>query len=118
MAMKTRLESLALITLVVLLIGGVAVLLYLARAAFVPIAFSLLFGLVLSSPVEWLYHCGVPRTLGATLILMVFMGIVGVTLGEVWAPARAWVTSLPQTIEVIEHKLGPVARVLEHVIVA
>lgn len=116
--MKSRLESVALGTLVVLLIGGIAVLLYLARAAFVPVAFSLLFALVLSSPVEYLYRLGIPRTLGATLILMVLIGIVGVTLDAVWAPARAWITAIPHTIEVIEQKLGPVARVLERVIVA
>jgi predicted PurR-regulated permease PerM len=116
--MKSRLESVALGTLIFLLIGGLAVLLYLARAAFVPVAFSLLFALVLSSPVELLHRVGMPRTIGATLILVILIGIVGVTLDAVWAPARAWITTLPHTIEVIEHKLGPVARVLEHGMVA
>jgi predicted PurR-regulated permease PerM len=88
---KSRLASLGVASLVILVIAGIGVLLYISRAAFVPVAFSLLFALVLSSPVELLYRAGVPRTLGAILILMVFIGIVGVTLNVIWAPARAWV---------------------------
>jgi predicted PurR-regulated permease PerM len=77
--------------------------------------FSLLFALVLSSPVELLHRVGVPRSLGATLILIAFIGIVGGTLSIVWGPARAWIGAIPHTIEVVEGKLGPAARVLEHV---
>lgn len=112
---KSRLASLGVAALVILVTAGMGVLLYMARAAFVPVTFSLLFALVLSSPVELLFRAGVPRTLGAILILIVFISIVGVTLNAVWAPARAWVGAIPQTIEVMEHKLGPVARALERV---
>src|SRR5882724_5777569 len=113
---KSLLEFLALWSLVILVIGAIGVLLHLARAAFVPVAFALVFALVVSGPVELLYRVGVPRTLAAVLILIILTAVVGVTGAAVWAPARAWIGGIPQAIEVIERKLGPAARVLEHVV--
>jgi predicted PurR-regulated permease PerM len=115
---RARLEPIALAVIVMALIGGVGVLLYFARAAFVPVVFSLLIALVLSSPVEWLHRLGTPRTLGAALILLLFVGALGLTLGAIWAPARTWTAAIPAVIERVEQKLGPVAPALEHVVVA
>jgi predicted PurR-regulated permease PerM len=111
-----RLESLARWAVVVLAAGAIAGLLHFAQGAFVPVAFSLVFALVLSIPVESLCRAGVSRTLAAVLILGVLIAVVGVTFAAVWAPARAWVRAIPHTIEIIEAKLGPAARVVEHVV--
>jgi predicted PurR-regulated permease PerM len=107
------LEKLGSLALVILAAGGLGGLLYIGHAAFVPVAFSVLFALVLSSPVEALHRHGMPRSLGATLILILVLAIAGLTLRAVLAPARAWLAAIPHTIEVIEHKVGPVARVME-----
>jgi predicted PurR-regulated permease PerM len=114
---KSRLETLAFGAIAILGYGAVGMLLYLARAAFVPVAFSLLFALVLSSPVEFLRRCGVPRSIGASLILLVVTGVAGATVGAIWAPAHAWAAAAPDAIRVVEHRLGPIARVLERVVV-
>ncbi len=114
---RSRVDAVGSAAPLLLLVAGVGLLLYVARAAFVPIAFSLMFALVLSNPVESLHRLGVSRSLGAVLILIVIVGIAGATLDVVWAPARAWVTAIPQTIGVIERKLGPAAHVLERVLV-
>jgi predicted PurR-regulated permease PerM len=113
---KSLLESLALWALVVLAIGAIGVILHLAQSAFMPVAFSLVFALVLSSPTEFLCRVGMPRTLAAVLVLVVLIALAGVLFGAVWAPARAWASAIPHTIEIIERKLGPAARVLEHVV--
>jgi len=111
---RSPLEKLASLALVIIAAGGIAALLYIGHAAFVPVAFAVLFALILSSPVEALHRYGIPRSLGATLILICIIGVVGGTLHAVWAPARAWITAIPHTIEIIEHKIGPVAQALEH----
>lgn len=111
---RSPLEQLASLALVMLAAGGLAALLYLGHAVFVPIAFALLFALVLSSPVEALQRRGVPRGAGAVLMLLAVLLIAGVTLRVVWAPARAWVAAIPHSIAIIEQKLGPVAKALEH----
>lgn len=115
---RTRLQPILLTAAVVLLIGGVGVLLYVARAAFVPVVFALLFALVLSSPVEWLHRLGIPRTLSAVLILLLFVCGLGLTLGAIWTPAHAWAAAVPAVIDRVEEKLGPVAAALERVVVA
>ena len=59
----------------VLVCGLCGVVLYFAHAAFIPIALALLFALVLSSPVEALHRQGLPRSVSAFLILMIFLGL-------------------------------------------
>ena len=112
----SRLELLARWAVVILAIGAIGVLLHFAQRAFVPVAFSLVLALVLSSPAESLCRVGLPRTLAALLILGVLIAFAGVTFAAVWAPARAWAGAIPHTIEIIEAKLGPAARVVEHVV--
>jgi hypothetical protein len=48
--------------------GALGLLLYVAHVAFIPLALALLFGLVLSAPVEALHKIRVPRSLSAALI--------------------------------------------------
>ncbi len=67
--------------------GGVAV----CRPLCVhPIALALLFALVLSSPVEALYKRGVPRSLGALVLLAVALGVIIAAGALLWKPAQYW----------------------------
>ncbi len=99
-----------------LITAACGVLLYFAQAAFIPVALALLFALVLSIPVEALHRKGgLPRSLSATLILLVFLALVAGSVNLLWAPASKWLASAPATVQTIERKLGPVARVMRRI---
>ncbi len=89
--------------------------LYFAHAAFIPIALSLLFALLLSSPVETLHRKGLPRSVSAILILLIFLGISAGAVNALWEPAQQWLANAPRTVRTIEQKIGPIARVLHRI---
>jgi predicted PurR-regulated permease PerM len=90
------------------------VLLYVAHAAFIPVALALLFGLILSSPVEALHRLGVPRGISAVLILIIALSAFAGLVALVWNPAQDWYASAPHTLAVIQKKITPVARLMAH----
>ena len=94
---------------------AVTALLYVCHEVFVPVALALLFALVLSSAVEALHRRGLPRSLGAVLMLLVLLTLVGVTLDAVAGPAQDWFAGLPQTMQTIERKLRPVQKQLSRI---
>ena len=104
-----KLQARALLTLAVC---AVTALLYVCHEVFVPVALALLFALVLSSAVEALHRRGLPRSLGAVLMLLVLLTLVGVTLSTVAGPAQDWFAGLPQTLQTIERKLRPMQKAL------
>jgi predicted PurR-regulated permease PerM len=103
-AQHLKLQARALFTLAAC---AVTALLYVCHEVFVPVALALLFALVLSSAVEALHRRGLPRALGAGLMLLLLLTIIGGTLSAVAGPAHAWFAGLPQTLQTIEHKLRP-----------
>jgi len=112
-ARGSPLEKLTSLALVSLAAGGAAVVLYIGRAVFIPIAFALLFALVLSAPVESLHRRGVPRGVGAVFMLLLILAAAGLTLRIVWGPARARIAAIPHTVQILEQRLGPLAEALE-----
>jgi predicted PurR-regulated permease PerM len=82
---------------------------------FIPIALALLIALVLSSPVEALHRQGLPRSVSATLILIIFFGLTGAAVDRLWEPAQQWLAGAPRTAQIIAQKVGPVARVLHRI---
>jgi predicted PurR-regulated permease PerM len=101
--------------LLLLVCGLCGVLLYFAQAVIIPIALAILFALVLSSPVEALHRRRLPRSLSAVLILVIFLGILGVAVDQLWTPAQQWFANAPRTVKIISQKLGPVARVMRRI---
>jgi predicted PurR-regulated permease PerM len=101
--------------LLALAVCAVPALLYVCHEVFVPVALALLFALVLSSAVEALHRRGLPRSLGAVLMLLVLLTLVGVTLDAVAGPAQDWFAGLPQTMQTIERKLRPVQKQLSRI---
>jgi len=95
--------------------GALGVLLYFAHAAFIPVALALLFGLVLTSPVEVLHRVGVPRSLSAVLILLVALSALGGIVALMWAPAQDWFAKAPQTMITIKQKVSPIAKLIDRV---
>jgi predicted PurR-regulated permease PerM len=98
--------------ILVILIGT---LLYVAHSAFIPVALALLAGLILSSPVEMLFRVGLPRGLGAALILIAALAAATGLIALVWAPSQQWYASAPHTLSVIQKKITPVARLMSHI---
>src|SRR5580704_617236 len=94
----------------ILVLGGFGLLLYVAHAAFVPIALALLFALILSSPVEALHRLHVPRSLSAAMILILTLGLMGGGLDLLWKPAEHWFASAPETLQTIRQRITPLAR--------
>jgi predicted PurR-regulated permease PerM len=94
------------------LIGAI---LYVGRAAFIPVALALLAALVLSGPVEWFFRHSVPRALSAVLILIAGLAVLGALISMLWVPGQQWYASAPQTLAAVQRKFTPVARLMSHV---
>jgi predicted PurR-regulated permease PerM len=92
----------------------IGVLMYVAHAAFVPVALALLMGLVLSGPVEGLHKHHVPRSVSAVLILVLTLTLIGGAVTVLWTPAQAWFAKTPETIALLQHKARPLTRFIGH----
>jgi predicted PurR-regulated permease PerM len=79
------------------------------------VALAMLTGLILSSPVEALNRLGLPRGLGAVLILVTALAAVAGLVALVWTPSQQWYASAPHTLNVIQRKFTPVARLMSHI---
>src|SRR5579863_3169591 len=103
------------IALIFLANGLAGALVYFARGAFIPVGLAVLFALLLSRPVEALHGRGLPRSVGALLILAIFLCVVGGTVNLLWEPGQKWLAAAPRTSVIIQRKLGPVARVMHRI---
>ncbi len=99
----------------VLAFGAIGLLLYVAHVAFIPIALALLCALILSGPVEALYRVHVPRSVSATIILCIVLGLLAGAVNLMWGPTQAWFADAPQTVRVIKRKLNPAIKFITHV---
>jgi predicted PurR-regulated permease PerM len=94
--------------------GALGILLYVAHVAFIPLALALLFGLVLSAPVEALHKIRVPRSLSAALILVLALTALGGVGALMRTPAQEWFAKAPQTMSMIKQKVSPLAKFMNH----
>jgi predicted PurR-regulated permease PerM len=99
----------------ILVMGALGLLLYVAHAAFIPVALALLFALILSAPVEALHKWHIPRSISAAIILVLVLGATAEVVHLMWAPTQQWYASAPQTMKVIKRKLNPAVKFLTHV---
>jgi predicted PurR-regulated permease PerM len=104
--------SVSLRLLVALAIGT---LLYFGHAAFIPIALAALFSLILTGPVETLHRFGLPRSLAATLVLVLLVSLIGGSINLLWTPAQNWWASAPQTLQTIGRKVRPISQFITRV---
>jgi predicted PurR-regulated permease PerM len=93
-----------------LILGALGLLLYVAHQAFIPIALALLAALILSGPVEMLLKWRIPRSLSATVILLVFLAAAAGLVDLMWEPAQQWYSTAPATMKTIKHKLLPAVK--------
>jgi predicted PurR-regulated permease PerM len=101
--------------LLVLAAGATGLLLYYAHAVFVPIALAFLIFLLLSAPIEALYHRGLPRAVSAVLILVAFLGMLAAGVYGLRAPAQKWLAAAPRTASLIQHKIAPATKMVQRI---
>jgi predicted PurR-regulated permease PerM len=100
---------------ILLVSAFIGTVLYFAHAVFIPIALALLFALLLSAPVEAVNRKGFPRSVSALFILVVILGVLGGAIDLLWTPSQAWLAAAPRTSQIIQHKLGPAARIVQRI---
>jgi predicted PurR-regulated permease PerM len=96
----------------VLVAVALGVLLYVGHVAFIPVALALLAALVLSGPVELMHRLGLPRSLGAIVIMLVLIGAAAGLIDVLSEPAQHWFEEAPHTVRVIARKIRPLAQVI------
>ena len=94
----------------ILVAGAVGLLLYVGHVAFVPVALALLLALVLSGPVELLHRLGLPRGIGAAIVMLLIVGLAAGLTDFLSEPAQHWFAEAPHTVRVIARKIRPVAQ--------
>jgi predicted PurR-regulated permease PerM len=98
-----------------LLAGAIGLLLYVAHAAFIPVALALLCALILSGPVEALHKWRVPRSVSAGLIVIAAVAIVAGIVDFMWNPTQQWFAGAPRTMAIVKQKITPVAKFMNRV---
>jgi predicted PurR-regulated permease PerM len=94
----------------VLVAGAVGLVLYVGHVAFVPVALALLLALVLTGPVELLHRFGVPRGVGAVIVMLLIVGLGAGLTDFLSEPAQHWFAEAPHTVRVIGRKIRPIAQ--------
>ncbi|HEY6894791.1 MAG TPA: AI-2E family transporter [Rhodanobacteraceae bacterium] len=73
-----------------------------AEAVVVPVLIAMLFGLMLAPPVRFLDRSRVPRAIGSLFMVLLAIGVIGITITALASPARAWMQRMPQALVRIE----------------
>ena len=99
-----RTEFVALALAGLLLISAVAVL-YVGKPFFLPVVMAFVTGTMLSPAATFLERQGVPRALGAILIVVAVTAVVAFIVGLIASPIMEWSTHLPELASRIRDKL-------------
>ena len=89
--------------------------LYFARSIFVPIALAILLNLLLGDFVRRLSRLRIPEPAGAAIVLVAFVGGMGLTIYQLSGPAAGWVEGAPFNLARIQEKLRPVKETVDEV---
>ncbi|HET6520236.1 MAG TPA: AI-2E family transporter [Geminicoccaceae bacterium] len=96
-----------------LFILGVFYTLYFAKSFFIPVAVAVLLNLLLSPVVRRLARLGVPEGLGAALVLLAALAVVGFAVLRLAAPAAEWLERAPLSIWQVQYKLSALMESVE-----
>lgn len=91
--------------IVVLATLAVIAALHVGREFLVPIALSVLFTVLLRPVVRRLERVGLSAPVGAVVVLVSFLAILGVGALALVTPVRAWVADAPKTFEAAQQRL-------------
>lgn len=79
--------------------------LYLGRSFFLPIVLAVLLSFLLSPVVRGLKKLHIPEGLGAALVVLGLLGILGLGVYELATPAYDWMQQAPESLRKVERKL-------------
>jgi predicted PurR-regulated permease PerM len=103
------------VALTVLAVLAVLYTLYFAREFLLPIAIALLLSFLFSPVVRALARLHVRPPLGAGLVVLGLVGLVGLGVYELSGPVQSWAASAPETLGNAQTRLRAVLRPLERV---
>jgi predicted PurR-regulated permease PerM len=89
--------------------------LYFARIFLLPIMLALLFAFLLRPLVRGLNRLRIPEALGAALVLLTLLGIVGYGVYQLSDPAAEWIAKAPQSLRRAQQKLLILKKPVEQV---
>jgi len=89
--------------------------LYFARAILLPISLAVLLTFLLGPLVAALARRGVPRGLGAALVILLLVGTIGFGAYRLYEPASEWIEKAPRSIHRIEHRIQGIKEPAEKV---
>lgn len=101
------------INLTVLTVLAVLYTLYFAREFLLPIVFALLLSLLLSPVVRWLARFRIPPPLGAGVVILAILGVLGSGAFGLSGSVREWAATAPATLATAEVRLGRIVRPLQ-----
>ena len=100
-----RRQEVVAIALVGLLVIAVTVVLYFAKAFFLPVVMAFVVGTMLSPAAHFLERYRIPRSIGAVLIVLAVSALGTFILGLIAAPAMEWGSRLPELAAQLKDKL-------------
>src|SRR6478672_11634510 len=113
-ALRDRIEirSIAVTGLFVL---AVLYTLYFARSFLLPIVLAVLLDFLLSPVIRTLKRARIPEPLGAALVVLGLLGVVGIGGYSLTDPARAWIAKAPASLAKVETRLRDLRKPVEQV---
>jgi predicted PurR-regulated permease PerM len=104
------------VSLVALTLLAVLYTLHLAAAFFLPIVVAILLNLLLSPIVRLIRnHLRIPDPLGAGIVIVVLLGVVGFGAYRLTPVASAWLARAPESMAMIQQRIQPLRRPVERV---
>jgi predicted PurR-regulated permease PerM len=104
------------VSLVILTLLAVLYTLHLAAPFFLPIVVAILLNLLLSPVVRLLRtHLRIPVPLGAGIVIVVLLGVIGFGAYRLTPAASAWVARAPESLATLKRRIQPLRRPVEQV---
>jgi predicted PurR-regulated permease PerM len=98
------------IDLTVLSVLAVLYTVYFAREFLLPIVFAFLLNFLLSPVVRWFTRLRIPPPLGAAIVVLGILGILGSGIFGLSGAIRDWATTAPATLKTADAKLAKIVR--------
>lgn len=89
--------------------------LFFARAFLLPIVLAVLLDFLLSPIIRALKRIHIPEPLGAAMVLLALLGLLGGAAYSLADPARDWVQKAPQSLATVQERLRDLRRPVEQV---
>jgi predicted PurR-regulated permease PerM len=89
--------------------------LFFARAFLLPIVIAVLLDFLLSPVIRALKRVRIPEPLGAAMVILALLGVLGGAAHTLADPARQWVQKAPQSLATVQGRLRELRRPVEQV---